>query len=122
MDYSFTEGVRFLEKHFTFDNHQLVLAFIENHSELIPHLADSVPYIEKHFPGAERTLTVELDEDDEPGGKTIERLYVLIAAPRNVADAQERMERLDDEWALDLCENTDELVVIDLDYTASAGL
>ncbi len=91
--------------------------FLARHPELVEYLLGSIPHIEKHFPGAGRTLSVELDEDDEPGAESVERLYILIEAATHLATAQERMDKLDDEWGLDLCEDTNELVVIDLDYT-----
>jgi hypothetical protein len=112
------EGLGFLEKHFTMEDHEAITRFMGKHPEILSHIADSVPYIEKHFPGAGRSLVLELDEDDDVvDGSSIERLYILIEAPGNVGEAQERMERLDDEFALDLCENTGELVIVDLDYS-----
>jgi hypothetical protein len=118
MDLPLSEGIGFLDKHFVMEDREAVVRFMGEHPDLLSQIADSIPYIEKHFPGAGRSLVLELDDDDDAAdGSMVERLYVLIQAPGNVAEAQQRMERLDDEWALDLCENTGELVVVDLDYS-----
>lgn len=113
----FAEELDDLARNYLFEDYPATVAFLRKHPKLIEYLAGSVPHIEKHFPGAGRTLSVEYDEDDEPGGESVERLYILVQASAYLDTAQERMERLDDEWAMDLCEDTDELVVIDLDYT-----
>ncbi len=113
----FSEAMEILAASYEFEDGEALAAFLRIHPELIEYLIGSVTHIEKHFPGANRTLCVELDEDDEPGAESVQRIYILIEAAKHRDTAQERMDKLDDEWGLDLCEETNELVVIDLDYT-----
>lgn len=110
-------AMEMLAAFYDFENSSAMAEFLEEHLELVPYLTGSVPHIEKHFPGANRRLSVEFDEDDEPGAESVDRLYILVDAAPFLKTAQERMDRLDEEWGLDLCEDTNELVVIDLDYT-----
>jgi len=116
-DLPFAEAFALLANHYELGELDVTRDFLHKHPELISYLMGSVTHIEKHFPGSPRTLSVEYDEDDEPGGESVERLYVLISVSPYLATAQERMNRLDDEWALDVCDDTNELIVIDLDYT-----
>lgn len=113
----FAESLEILADLYDFEDYTAAVEFLEQHPDLLPYLTGSAPHIEKHFPGAKRRISVEFDEDDEPGEDSVHRLYILIEAEPHLKTAQERMDRLDDEWGLDLCEDTNELVVIDLDYT-----
>ncbi|MCU0229389.1 MAG: hypothetical protein MUF01_17310 [Bryobacterales bacterium] len=111
------DAVETLAANYAIEDPDALADFLTRHPKIIPYLEGSVPHIEKHFPGAPRALVVELDEDEELGAESLTRLYILVQAASHSATAHERMDRLDDEWGLDLCEDTNELVVIDLDYT-----
>lgn len=111
------EELASLAEWYTIEDRDTVAAFLAKHPDFVSALEETVPYVEKHFPGVKRTLAVEMDEDDEPGGESIERLYLLIAVPKDMQDPMTRMDRLDEEWAYELCDSTGELVVIDLDFT-----
>jgi hypothetical protein len=111
------ESLAALADTYVIEDEASVAAFLKKHSEIAPALEATVPYLEKYFPGAKRALTVEWDEDDDGVDAAKERLYVLVSAPPDVADINQRLDRLDEEWGYELCESTDELVIIDLDYT-----
>jgi|GEM_PF-2875833 len=107
----------FLREFYEIEDAEAVGAFLTKHPRIVPSLQESASYVERFFPGFKRSLSVEMDEDDSPGSDNVERIYLLIAANENFDDLQTRMDRLDEEWGYELCESTNELVIIDLDYT-----
>jgi hypothetical protein len=87
--------------------------FLSRHPDLTPILVDGHKHVRKHFPNEPLLLSVE--EDEEPEKEPVERLFLLIRVEGELTDF-DRLERLDDEWSLEVSEATNELLVVDIDY------
>lgn len=92
-----------------------VEGFLRAHAEILPYVEQSEGKIREFFPDSELHLAVELDEDEE-GGNAEEKLFLLIEAPEDLGEALSQLERLDEEWSVDVCEATGDRLVIDLKY------
>lgn len=93
-----------------------VEAYLRANPGLLDYVEESAARIAKIFPESDLYLAVELDEDDEGGDAAQEKLFLLIEAPADLGDALGLLERLDEEWSVDVCEATGDRLVIDLKY------
>lgn len=92
-----------------------VEAFLRANPDLLPYVERSEARILEHFPHADLRLAVELDEGED-GVPAEEKLFILIEVSGDMSDALGRLERLDEAWSVDVCEATDDRLVIDLKY------
>lgn len=92
-----------------------VEAFLRANPDLLPFVEQSEVQIAKFFPDADLRLAVELDEGED-GGRAQEKLFLLIEVPDAIDDTLNRLEQLDEAWSVDVCEATNDRLVIDLKY------
>ena len=92
-----------------------VEAFLRGNPELLPYVEQSEGQILKHFPNENLRLVVDHDAGDD-GTSAEAKLFILIEASGETADALDRLEKLDEDWAVYLSDATDNRVVIDLKY------
>ena len=92
-----------------------VEAFLRGNPELLPYVEQSEAQILKHFPNENLRLAVDHDEGDD-GSSAEAKLFILIEASGETADALDRLEKLDEAWSVHLSDATDNRVVIDLKY------
>ena len=116
MSESVQQRVRDLCVHFDCEDQEAVEAFVSQHPEVLPYLEQGPQEIEKFFPDSDLSLIVELDEDEENGVPPTEKLFLLIAVPGDLSDGLARLDKLDESWSINVCEETNELLVIDLSY------
>jgi hypothetical protein len=93
-----------------------VEAYLRANPDLLAYVEESAAKIATFFPESDLHLSVELDEDEDGGEATQEKLFLLIEAPAELGDALGLLERLDEEWSVDVCEATGDRLVIDLKY------
>ncbi len=110
-------GERFLNLRVVYqcEDPQAVELFLRANPDLLPYVEQSEAQIAEHFPDVDLRLAVELDEGDE-GAKPEEKLFILIEVTDATNDALGRLERLDEAWSVDVCEATNDRLVIDLKY------
>ena len=100
---------------YRFEDPQAVETFLRKHPDLLPYVEQSEERIAEYFPDENLRLAVELDEGEE-GAEAGEKLFILIEASGETVDTLDRLEKLDETWSVDVCEATDNLLVIDLQY------
>lgn len=105
-----------LSVHYHYEDRATVEVYLRNHPELLPYLEQSPAEIEKYFPNSDLTLTVELDEDEDHPEASMEKLFLLISVPDDLTDGLARLDQLDEKWSVHVCESTNELLVIDIQY------
>jgi hypothetical protein len=93
-----------------------VEAYLRANPDLLDYVEESTAKIAALFPESDLHLAVELDEDEDGGEAALEKLFLLIEAPADLGDALGLLERLDEEWSVDVCEATGDRLVIDLKY------
>ena len=117
MNEELNRRVQDLSAVYDFEDRTAVEEFVLVHPDLLPYLEQCPAEVEKCFPNADLTLVVELDEDEDNPGASGEKLFVLISVDEAThSDAFARLDKLDENWAIDVCESTNELLVIDLKY------
>lgn len=103
--------------HFQVDDRPGVEAFLHAYPAVLAYVEQSVPQITKHFPDCDLRLVVEADEDEDGGAEdAAQKLFILIEVPEGTNDALGSLDRLDQDWSIDVCEATDDRLVIDLKY------
>ncbi|MCC7339921.1 MAG: hypothetical protein IT170_02455 [Bryobacterales bacterium] len=110
-------GERIRELHWIYrcEDPPTVEGFLRANPDLLPYVEQSEARIAKHFPKSNLRLVVEHDEGED-GSPAAEKLFILIEASGETADALDRLEKLDEDWSVDVCEATDDRLVIDLSY------
>jgi hypothetical protein len=101
-----------LEKLYIFRDASEVTSFLEENPFLIPLLVESYPYIKKYFPDAD--VFLEVVHDPEIIGYT--QLIAFIAVRQNAEEADEALDRLDEEWAPEALERAGNKFLITLEF------
>ncbi|MCC6264810.1 MAG: hypothetical protein IT169_14620 [Bryobacterales bacterium] len=110
-------GERIRELHWVYrcEDPPAVEIYLRANPDLLPYVEQSEARIAEHFPDANLRLAVEHDEGEE-GAPAAEKLFILIEAGGGTGDALDRLEKLDEAWSVDVCDATDDRLVIDLSY------
>lgn len=104
-------GATELDRWFGTDDRQQVLAYLERHPHLVPLLVDVAAAIGQFFPPEDRPY---LQVIDDPDTQTVQ-LYAIVRTSLPPDEADERLDRLDEEWWLDAVERAHGDLTIDVE-------
>ena len=85
-----------LDRRFETDEPKEVQAYLERHPHLVPLLSDVATALARFFPSEEPLRLQVIDDADT----RTEHLYAIVRTSLPPDEAEERLDRLDEEWWL----------------------